>query len=125
VRGNKDYLESGWVASDAEAEKVIASYQEQYEAATGGEGGGGGGAAPKKGDASGPSKPKELKGSLRFTICSSVGMGLKARPSTLSKPMALSPVGSVECPVRRACSVLPVCLQIRQPGEQYAQRRLG
>lgn len=38
VRGNKDYLESGWVGSDAEAEKVIASYQEQYEAATGGEG---------------------------------------------------------------------------------------
>ena len=80
MRGNKDYLESGWVASDGEAEKVIASYQEQYEAATGGDGASGNGAAPPKkaGDASGV-KAKDLKGSLRFTVCTSFGMGLKVR----------------------------------------------
>ena len=108
MRGNKDYLESGWVGSDAEAEKVIASYQEQYEAATGGEGGGGGGgAAPKKGDASGPRKPKELKGSLRFTICSSVGMGLKARSSTLFKPMARSLASSEGVAPSMPCTAHP------------------
>lgn len=80
MRGNKDYLESAWVASEEEADKVIASYQEQYEAATGGDGASGNGAAaPKKaGDASAV-KAKDLKGSLRFTVCTSFGMGLKAR----------------------------------------------
>lgn len=105
MRGNKDYLESAWVASDEEAEKVIASYQEQYEAATGGDWASGNGAAPPKkaGDASGV-KAKDLKGSLRFTVCTSFGMGLKARyPAsicTLFCSQGLESVGDISAVLR-------------------------
>lgn len=67
------------MASDEEAEKVIVAFQDQYEAATGGEATGKGDAAAQKGGSSKPAKAKDLKGSTRFTICTSFGMGLKVR----------------------------------------------
>ena len=112
MRGNKDYLESTWIASEGEAEKVIASYQEQYEAATGGDGASGNGAAPPKKAGDAPAvKAKDLKGSLRFTVCTSFGMGLKARASstrTLSMQRSRERHMWLKCATQAAIRLLTV-----------------